>query len=88
MVHILKADWKSSDQISLFLNSELVEPASCSLSDMRSHLCDKRLQQGGGAFPDTAHSEPEAATAALHDAVISLVSVQSLRQYGPDLQVT
>lgn len=58
------------------------------LSGRKSHLCDQRLQQGGGAFPDAAYSKPEAAAAALHDPVISLVSVQSLRQHGPDLQVS
>lgn len=38
-------------------------------------LCDERLEQRGRAFAHTAHSEPQAATAALHNAVICLVCV-------------
>jgi len=53
-----------------------------------SHLSDQWLQQGGGAFSDAAHREAEAAAAPLHDPVVSLVSVESLRQHGPDLQVS
>lgn len=53
-----------------------------------SHLSDEGLQQRGGAFPDASHGEPETATAPLHDPVISLMSVQSLRQHRPNLQVS
>lgn len=42
------------------------------------YLSDERLQQRGRAFSDTSHSKAEAAAAPLHDAVISLMSVQRL----------
>ena len=57
------------------------------MPDGASHLCDQRLQQGGGAFAHTANGEAEAAAAALHDPVVRLVRVERLGEHGPDLQV-
>lgn len=52
-----------------------------------SHLSDEWLKERGGAFADTSDGKPEAAAASLHDPVVRLVSVQGLREDGPDLRV-